>query len=90
MSDFLKMDVFFAVTTAAVVVVAALASVALFHLIRLLRAAERISGGIEEEAALVRADIRDLRAGIRAEGFKWKHLSRWWRRLFGGRPQQND
>lgn len=77
MNDFLKMDVFFVVSTAAVVIVATLLSIAIFYAIRILRAADRLSQTVEAEAALVRDDLRDLRAGIRREGFRWKHISRW-------------
>lgn len=84
MSEFLKMDVFFAVSTASVVVVAVLASVALYYVIRILRKAERLSSDIVAESSLIRADIQELRAGVKLEGFKWKHVARMWRRVLSG------
>lgn len=89
MSDFLKMDIFFVVSTVAIVLVATLALVALFYVIRILRTADKIGAEIADEASLIRADIRDARAGVRAEGFKWKHVSTFGRKLFTRHKKQN-
>jgi hypothetical protein len=89
MSDFLKMDVFFVVSTVAVVIVGVLFCIALFYVIRILRTADRISEEFADEAHLVRADIRDMRASVRAEGFKWRHVSGLFRRLLTGRSKRD-
>lgn len=87
MNDFLKMDVFFAVTMGAVVILVALLAAALLYAIRVLRAADRIAQKAEREAGLLSEDLRKLQASIRAEGFKWKLPMRWWRRVLGGRSK---
>lgn len=74
MDDFLKMDVFFAVTTLAVAVVTVLFGVALIYAIRILRTFERLMRSVEDEAELVRADINDVRKKVRAEGLKLSAL----------------
>jgi len=76
MNDFFKMDVFFVVATAAVVVLGALVGVALVRLLRILRHVERISDVVHKEAELVQGDIAGLRRGIREEGFKYISFAR--------------
>ncbi len=88
MDDFLKMDIFFAVSTLAVVVVAGLIAYALVRILRILRNVEKLSETVTEEAQLIRSDIGDMRSHVRAEGFKWAHLARFARasvkRFMGG------
>lgn len=76
MDEFLKMDIFFFVTTLAVVIVAALAAYALYLIVRILRNVERLSETVSDEAVLIKGDLDDMRAQVRAEGFKWAHLAR--------------
>ena len=76
MNEFLKMDVFFFVTT---VVVIALAIVALFiglKLLRILGHVERIMEIAQKETELIREDIDDFRADVRRRGFGLLSLSR--------------
>jgi hypothetical protein len=85
MSEFLKMDIFFAVSTAAVVILTILLSIALIYVLRILRTVERISREASEEATRIRADIQELRSGIRIEGLKWKSIARMFGRYFADR-----
>lgn len=71
MDAFLKMDVFFVVATAAVVVVAALVGVLLYRAIRLMRTLERIASEVQEEAGEIRADLRNLRQDVLARGLRF-------------------
>ena len=76
MNEFLKMDVFFFVTT---VVVIALAIVALFiglKLLRILGHVERIMEIAQKETELIREDIDDFRADVRRRGFGLLSLAR--------------
>ncbi|MEJ0054084.1 MAG: hypothetical protein WDN10_05200 [bacterium] len=75
MDQFLKMDIFFFVTTVVVLAAGVLLCFALYYLVRILRNVEKVSEEIEEETRAVREDIRDARANIRNEGFKLKHLT---------------
>ena len=87
MNDFLKMDIFFVVTTLAVVLVTTLIALALIRIIRILNNVEDISKMVEEEGKLLRSDIADARANVRTEGFKVKHVVQFFRkrveRMFG-------
>lgn len=76
MDDFVKMDVFFVVSTVAVVLVTVLVSIVLYYLIRILREVARVAGHISQEADALRADIAHLREGVAREGFKFKHALR--------------
>lgn len=65
MNDFAQMHAFFAVTTVAVILMTALVCGALVALIRFLRTLDRIANNVEEEAAEIRADLEDLREGVK-------------------------
>jgi hypothetical protein len=74
MDQFLKMDIFFEVTTAVVVIFGILGCVALFYLIRLFRTLDRIAGQVHEETEEIRADLDDMRKKTRREGLRLVHL----------------
>ena len=61
----MQADIFFFVTTIAVVLVALVFTVTLIYLIRVLRSAEGIMNEIKAETVLFREDIQDLRGGIK-------------------------
>ncbi len=71
MNDFLKMDIFFFVTTIAVALVTLLVILILIRVFRILGHVEEISKIVSEEGNLVRGDIAELRASIKKEGFKF-------------------
>lgn len=83
MDSFLQMNVFFFVTTIAVVVFAILISWGLYYLVRILRNVDRLSEAAADESALLRADIADLRTNVRAEGAKLKHLTDFGKKFAG-------
>lgn len=74
MSDFLKMDIFFATTTAAVFLFAAFLIVGLYYLIRILKNIDHITRNVSEESDRMREDIGVLRSKIRDEGMKVRHF----------------
>ncbi|MCE9540944.1 hypothetical protein K8R03_00070 [Candidatus Kaiserbacteria bacterium] len=76
MNDFTMMHVFFAVTTLAVLVFSLLACIAAWYVIRILKTVDSFSKAALEEAQQLRADIGQMRATVRAEGFKFKTLAR--------------
>lgn len=80
MSEFAKMDIFFVVTTVAVVIVTMLLAYALYKIIRILRNVEHVSHIVSEEGDLVRADIAEMRDKVKREGFKLSLLSRFLRK----------
>ncbi len=74
MDSFIKMDIFFFVTTLVVVVLGVLFSVALVYLIRLFRTLDRIANQVNEEATGIRADLDELRGKVKHEGLRLGHL----------------
>jgi uncharacterized protein YoxC len=74
MTDFFKMDLFFVVTTVVVVLAGAFLVVALYYLIRILKSVDHLAQNVSEESDNVRGDISILRARVREEGMKVKHL----------------
>lgn len=74
MDDFLKMDLFFAITTFAVILLTGLISVALYRLLRLFETLDRIAKTAETEAELIREDIQALRVKAGREGLKLRHI----------------
>ncbi|MFA7309801.1 MAG: hypothetical protein WC050_02745 [Candidatus Paceibacterota bacterium] len=76
MNDFLKMDVFFVVSTLVVVVVGIFLTIVLIRVFRILGYVEELSKTVSDEAKDVRADVVELRAHIRREGFKLRHVGR--------------
>jgi hypothetical protein len=69
MTDYTQMHVFFAVTTAAVILFTAFLCAVLVALYRLLRTLDDIAQNVEEETDEIRADLDDLRDDLR-EGFR--------------------
>lgn len=74
MNSFEKMDIFFAVTTVAVIAVALVAVFVGWRLARLIGAIHRLSEEAVDEAKALRADIGDVRDSVRREGFKLRHI----------------
>ncbi len=75
MNDFIKMDIFFIVTTLAVVMLGSVVMLILFRVWRVLGYVEDISRELSEESALLRNDVAEMRARIKSEGFKFSHLA---------------
>ncbi|MES2668329.1 MAG: hypothetical protein V4644_01395 [Patescibacteria group bacterium] len=67
MDDFLKMDIFFGVTTVAVLVVSVLLVMVLLRLLRILKTVDEVSEIVQGEAEEIRDDIREVRANVKAE-----------------------
>ena len=74
MSEFLKMDIFFAVTTAVVFFAGLMLLVALYYGIQILRSINRITKNVADESDNVRKDVQQLREKARSEGMRITHL----------------
>jgi hypothetical protein len=74
MDDFLKMDVFFAVTTVAVLVLSILGGIVFLRVLRILKTLERILEIAEKETERVRDDLEGLRAKAKRDGLKLRHV----------------
>jgi membrane protein implicated in regulation of membrane protease activity len=82
MNTLVHADIFFFVTTIAVVVVAIALTVALVYLAKVLSDVKEITRQVKEETALFRGDIADLRTDIKREGFRLERLAMFARNLF--------
>ncbi|HEY0979503.1 MAG TPA: hypothetical protein VGE23_01540 [Candidatus Paceibacterota bacterium] len=65
MTDFLKMDIFFGVTTVAVIVLSVLLALVLIRLLRILKTVDEVSEIVQEETQEIRDDIREVRAQVK-------------------------
>jgi uncharacterized protein YoxC len=84
MNTLIHADIFFFVTTIAVVIVALAVAVVLFYSIKILKNVREISEAIKDETNLIREDIQAARENVRREGFKLKHLAS----FFSGFPNK--
>ena len=76
MNEFLKMDIFFVVTTVAVAIVSILLVVVLVRVLTILKNIQDISELVEEEGNKIREDIARVRASVTEEGIRAKHILR--------------
>ena len=83
MDTLIHADIFFFVTTIAVVVVGAALTVLIVYLVAVLRDAKKISEAFHEEAVFVRRDIADLRAEVRKRGAEAGSAMDWIGRFVG-------
>ncbi len=81
MDEFLKLDIFFFVTTIAVVIITALLAILIIYLVKISKDVKYITKKAREEADLISEDLSDLRDDIKAKGFKPKYLLSFFHRL---------
>jgi uncharacterized protein YoxC len=74
MNDFLKQDIFFFVTTIAVIILTVLLSILAVYFIRISRKINNIVGRAEEQTNLLSEDLNALRSNVREGGMKIKHF----------------
>jgi len=74
MDDFLKMDIFFFVTTMVVVLFAVLGTIVVWRVSRVLKNIEHISEQVALESDSIRLDLAELRGDIRRGKGKLKSL----------------
>lgn len=74
MTEFLKMDVFFFITSVAVILLALLVAYVLWQVSRILKHIEHISEQVAQEAGTIRGDLAEVRADIKRGKGKLKSL----------------
>ncbi|MDB5194911.1 MAG: hypothetical protein JWO84_95 [Parcubacteria group bacterium] len=74
MDAFLKMDIFFVVTTVSVALTTILLAVVLIRVLRILKNIEDISLMVEEEGERLKEDIAQVRAKVKEEGLRVTHM----------------
>jgi hypothetical protein len=82
MDTLIHADIFFFVTTVAVIVVGIALTVALIYLANVLSDIKEITKQVKEETILFREDIRDLRSDVKNEGFRAERFLMFVRNLF--------
>jgi hypothetical protein len=82
MTEFAKMDIFFIVTTGAVVIIGILVAFVLYRVWRILGHVERISEMMGDEAVLVKSDIAKLRHNVASKGFRMRYVVRFFKGTF--------
>lgn len=75
-------DVFFFITSIAVIVVTAVLVVLLVYLVRIVRDVKYISRKAKTETDLLAEDVGDLRKGLRTEGMKFKFFTDFFSKIY--------
>jgi hypothetical protein len=81
MTEFAKMDVFFFVTTIAVVLLALLLAILIIYIIKISRDVKYISQKAKSEADLISQDLSELRENVRDKGAKLKYFASFFNNL---------
>lgn len=82
MNEFLKMDIFFFIASIGTVLLTVLLIILLVYLIKILKDVKEISREAKIEAEYLVADIENLRADVKAEGFRLKHAIKFINSIF--------
>lgn len=67
-------DIFFFISTIALVGISIGICIALYYLIKILRNVREFSDIVKAEGSEIVADVRKARLALRDEGMKWKHV----------------
>lgn len=81
MDEFLKMDIFFFVTTLAVVALTIGAGIVLWRVARVLKHVEHISQRASEESDLIQQDLAEMRGDIKRGKSRLNRLSNFLRKV---------
>jgi predicted Holliday junction resolvase-like endonuclease len=74
MNDFLKQDIFFFVTTIAVILLTLLLCVLIIYIIKISKDIKYISQKAKSEADLISQDLSELRDNVKEKGAKLKYF----------------
>lgn len=83
MNSLIKADIFFFVSTIALVVISIGIAIALVYLIRILRNVKDVSEKVKEEGTEIVNDVRAFRSDVKKEGFRVGKFAGLMRRIFG-------
>jgi uncharacterized protein YoxC len=81
LDPFYKQDVFFFVTTIAIVVLTILLSVLIIYIIKITKDVSYISKKAKGQADLISEDISELRENVKEQGLKLKHFTGFFNKL---------
>ena len=74
METIMKSEIFFFITSIAVVIMTILLGILTTYLIRIMQNVDDISAKAKDEAGLIKEDIAELRESVKTEGAKVKHI----------------
>ena len=74
MEDFTKMDIFFTVTTVAIVLVTTGVALIIYRIVRFIRVLEGIVTNVKDETREIRSDLTRLRSEMVVKGSKFAPL----------------
>ena len=83
MDTLIHADIFFFVTTIAVIVITVALTVLIVYLVKVFRSIRKIADMVSDETVLVRKDIADLRSEVRVRGARALGAFDWIERFFG-------
>ncbi|MEK7162010.1 MAG: hypothetical protein AAB729_04975 [Patescibacteria group bacterium] len=81
MSEFAKMDIFFVITSAAVILLGILLAVLIIYIIKISRDIKYISQRAKSEADLISQDLSELRQNVKDKGAKLKFFASFFNNL---------
>lgn len=82
MNDFLKQDIFFFITTMAVVILTVTLAVALIYIVKILRDIKYISKKAKTEADIITEELSGLRQNVKEHGAKLKYFSSFFNSIY--------
>ncbi|HZS42678.1 MAG TPA: hypothetical protein VFA52_00445 [Candidatus Paceibacterota bacterium] len=83
MESLIHADIFFLISTIALVIIAVVLIVALIYVVRILNDLKSISRKVKDEGEEIISDIHDFREHVKAEGFNKLYFFGFFRKLFG-------
>jgi hypothetical protein len=87
METLIHADIFFFVSTIALVLITIGIVIALIYLIKILRNVSDVSEKVKVESSEIISDIKTLRTDIKKEGFRINYISKFFGKLFGRRSR---
>lgn len=81
MSEFAKMDIFFIITSATVILVGTLLAVLVIYIIKISRDIKYISQRAKSEVDLISQDLSELRENVKDKGAKLKFFASFFNNL---------
>jgi hypothetical protein len=88
MQSLIHADIFFFVSTIALVVLTIGGVIILVYIIKIIRDVSHVSGRVKEESDEILNDVKTLRGNIKSEGFKFSFVHRFFRSIFGRRSSK--
>ncbi len=82
MDTLIHADIFFFITTVAVISLTIVVVIALVYIVLILKDIRYISGKVRKESDVIIDDVHELRANVRAQGFAWSHFYTFFKKLF--------